>query len=195
MSPADRERYSVTRAAPEESALAARFRERIRLFAARRVRDAALAEDVAQETLRRVLAALREGRVENLDALPSFVFQTARHICLQHHRSRGREARALAGLERDAEGAPAAADALAALVGEEQRLAVRRALDALDEPDRTLLGMLYYEQVETAEAAGRLGITPGALRVRKHRALLRLSRELGAGAPGAVKHFTPNGNT
>ena len=195
MSPADRERYSVTRAAPEESALAARFRERIRLFAARRVRDAALAEDVAQETLRRVMAALREGRVENLDALPSFVFQTARHICLQHHRSRGREARALSGLERDAEEAPAATDALAALVGEEQRLAVRRALAAMEEPDRALLGMLYYEQVETADAAGRLGITPGALRVRKHRALLRLARLLGAGVPGAVKHFAPNGNT
>jgi RNA polymerase sigma-70 factor (ECF subfamily) len=164
------------------------------VFAARRVRDAALAEDIAQETLRRVMGALRDGRVENLQALPSFVFQTARHICLQHHRSRDREARALAGLERDAGGTPAAADALAALVSEEQRLAVRRALDAMDQSDRALLRMLYYEQIETAEAAGRLGITPGALRVRKHRALLRLSRELGAGGSGAVKHFTPNGN-
>ena len=40
------------------------------------------AEDVAQETLRRVLAALEAGRVANLEALPGFVFQTARHLCL-----------------------------------------------------------------------------------------------------------------
>jgi DNA-directed RNA polymerase specialized sigma24 family protein len=35
--------------------------------------------------------------------------------------------------------------------------------------------MLYYEQLESAEAAQRLGITAGALRVRKHRALERLA--------------------
>jgi len=185
----------VSGRAPDESALAARFWDRIRLFAARRVRDAALAEDVAQETLRRVVDALRGGRVENLEALPSFVFQTARHICLQHHRSGGREARALAGLERAAYDVPAVPDALAALVGEEQRRVVRQALDELDESDRGLLRMLYYEQLETTEAAERLGITPGALRVRKHRALLRLSRQLGARTTGAVKHSIANGNT
>jgi len=59
--------------------LSLRFRDRLRFFAARRLRDKNLAEDVAQETLRRALEALRAGRVENLAALPSFLFETARH--------------------------------------------------------------------------------------------------------------------
>src|SRR5262249_15834643 len=51
---------------PDElaSELTAQFWDRLRFFAMRRLRDAALAEDVAQETLRRTLEALRGGRIE-----------------------------------------------------------------------------------------------------------------------------------
>src|SRR5438128_418031 len=46
--------------------LSLRFHDRLRFFAARRLRDKNLAEDVAQETLRRALEALRARRVDNL---------------------------------------------------------------------------------------------------------------------------------
>ncbi len=160
-------------ALPEEE-LAGRFRERIRCFAIRRVRDTALAEDVAQETLRRVMDALRANRVENLAALPGFIFQTAQHICLQHHRSTGREDRALARLGRDPR--PSGEnDPLLGLISEDRCRAVRAALGRLPPDERELLELLYYRQEETAAVAERLGITPGALRVRKHRALQKLA--------------------
>ena len=41
--------------------------------------------------------------------------------------------------------------------------------------------MIYVRELDPAEAASLLGITPGALRVRKHRALARLARKFSAG--------------
>jgi RNA polymerase sigma-70 factor, ECF subfamily len=162
-----------------ERDLAPRFRERLRVFAARRLGDAMLAEDVAQEALRRTIAALREGKVQDPAALPGFVFRTATHLCLHHFRARGREARALTRLAVAAEAGVDGPDPLAALVGEEARAEVRRALAALDPDDRALLTSLYFDRVDPGELARRLGVTPGALRVRKHRAHARLAGLLG----------------
>lgn len=160
-------------AAPDETGLVRQFRERLRLFALRRLRDAAAAEDVAQETLRRVLEACRAGRLQDPSALSSFVFQTAQHICLQQFRTHGREGRALRRLT--GEDPPETAHPLAALIGDERRAAVRQALAQLSGEDRELLRQLYYEGTDTAVLAQRMGLTTGALRVRKHRVLGRLA--------------------
>lgn len=156
---------------PPETELVEYFRDRIRVFAARRFGDAVAAEDIAQETLRRVLEAVRAGRIRDPSALASFVFQTARHVCLHRARSVRRRARAFARLARRSP----TPDALGTLVTRERRLAVAQALERLTERDRTLLRMLFYEDLTTAEAARRLRITRGAVRVRKHRALKRLA--------------------
>ncbi|HEY7635351.1 MAG TPA: sigma-70 family RNA polymerase sigma factor [Gemmatimonadales bacterium] len=189
MSPIPDERYSGAPSNPpqpvagsvapvDENECVTRFWERVRLFALRRTGDRVAAEDVAQETLRRVVEALRGGRVANLIALPSFVFQTALHVCQHHSRSAGREGRALLRLHRTTGDPPSAGDPLHGLIGDEQRAEVRRAMGEMDERDQQLLRMLYYEQLDTAEAARRLGITVGALRVRKHRVLERLRETL-----------------
>jgi len=185
MSPIPDERYSGPPAGPsqppadsvssvDETECVRRFWERIRLFALRRTGDRVAAEDVAQETLRRVLEALRAGRIANLVALPAFVFQTALHVCQHHNRSAGREGRALLRLHRAADDPSIAGDPLHVLIGEEQRAEVRQALEKLEPADQQLVRMLYYEQMDSAEAARRLGISVGALRVRKHRVLDRL---------------------
>ncbi len=168
---------------PDEIAaeLTRRFWDRLRFFAARRLRDRDAAEDVAQEVLRRTLEALRAGRVENREALPAFLFQTARHVCMQRARSGGREARALErmGSGEDESGHSGSESPLTALISEERRSAVRQALQALESDDRNLLLMSYDATVETAEIGRRLGITPGAVRVRRHRAVRRLAELLG----------------
>jgi RNA polymerase sigma-70 factor, ECF subfamily len=164
--------------AVSENELVPRFWARLRVFAARRLGDTAAAEDVAQETLRRVTEAMRTGKLEHAAALPAFVFQTARHVCLQLQRSAGREARALAraaGGEEAEIGPVAAVDALSALISHERRLAVRRGLDALPPDDGELLRLAFFEHLSAEEIALRLGTTPGAIRVRKHRALRRLA--------------------
>ena len=161
--------------------LAQRFRERLRIFAARRLADASEAEDVAQETLRRAVEALRAGRVENLAALPAFLFQTATHVCLHRSRSAGRESRALRGLAEvsAAGGELAEGDALDGLVREERRAEVRAAVDRLPAADREVLRLAFDDGLDAAEIGRRLGTSPGAIRVRKHRALHRLAEMLG----------------
>ena len=186
--PTDRQRYSAGQDPPggpasalPESELTARFWDRIRLFAARRVSDAAMAEDIAQETMRRVIEALRSGRVQNAEAIAGFVFQTAKHVCMHAHRSAGREARAMRRLHDPSDPEGAHPDALTHLVSEERCARVRAALRTLSPDDRDLLRALYFDQLDTTDLAARLGLSPGALRVRKHRAVQRLAAALGAG--------------
>ncbi|MBK5186847.1 MAG: hypothetical protein JJD97_01310, partial [Gemmatimonadaceae bacterium] len=104
---------------------------RLRFFAARRLGNVTAAEDVAQETLRRVLIAMREHRIADLAALPGFVFETARHICQHLQRTAGREERAMERLRLDGPDSHRG-DVLAALVSEERRATVQRALASLD---------------------------------------------------------------
>lgn len=178
---------SEPRTATESDDVAAgleRFRDRLRCFAARRLRDWAEAEDVAQEALRRALEAMKAGRIANPAALPAFLFQTALHICQHRSRSLGREARALrrVGAASADVGHTDTDDPLAALISEERRLTIRRALEQLDEGDRELLSLTYGEALESAEIGRRLSLSEGNVRVRRHRALRRLAELLGVTA-------------
>ena len=157
--------------------LAERFTLRLRLFALRRLRDEAAAEDTVQEALREVLKALRAGRITTPDALPGFVFQTAKNLCMHHGRSASRRQRALLAFSRlsraDVE------DPLVALIDEERRAAVREGLARLEKDDRDLLGLSFEDGLDAVEIGRRLGLASGAVRVRKHRALRRLAELLG----------------
>jgi RNA polymerase sigma-70 factor (ECF subfamily) len=158
-----------------ESELVDRFWGRIRLLAMRVLRDAAAAEDVAQETVRRVVEALRADRVRNRDALPGFVLQTARNICMHHSRSSRRQGEAMARLERGFAGHPSAeADPLQGLLSRERFEVLRTAIDRLDDSDRQVLWLFFGEDLDAAEVGRRLGLEAGAARVRKHRALQRV---------------------
>jgi RNA polymerase sigma-70 factor, ECF subfamily len=155
-----------------------RFHRRLVIFGMRRLGSRSDAEDVAQEALQRVTQALGENRLREVDALPGFIFQTALHVCQQWLRKRGREDRALEGYGQSAADAYSPAP-LTDLIDEERRGVVRQALQSLPAEDRDLLEQLYALDTDPQELAQRLGITPGALRVRKHRILKRLSVALG----------------
>jgi RNA polymerase sigma-70 factor (ECF subfamily) len=153
----------------------------LRLFSAHQLNDSAGAEDVTQEVLRLVIEAIRANRIDNQEALPGFVFQTARNVCMHWVRSKLREQSAFARYERESTEEASGSDALENLVSAERAQEVKRALERLHPDDRELLAMIYYDEFDTAEIARRYHITPAALRVRKHRALQRLSAELELG--------------
>ena len=164
---------------PGEAALVERFWDRIRVFALRRTPTPAEAEDVAQETLRRVLEALREGRLQKPEALASFVFQTAQNVCRNRYRSERRQGRAFERLRSAVSVIEPAPDPLAEILADGTRGKVRHALGLLGEHDRELLRMSFYLALDTTEVARRLEVTPAAVRVRRHRALRRLRAILG----------------
>jgi RNA polymerase sigma-70 factor (ECF subfamily) len=154
------------------------FRGRLRVFAARRLRDWSDAEDVAQETLERVLEALRAGRLRDPGALTSYLFQTASRVCLHRIRSAGREKRAYERLapvgEEAAEESP-----LGALISAQERSSVFEALGKLGAEDQKVLELTFREDLDAAEIGRRLGLTAGTVCVRRHRAIRRLAKILG----------------
>ncbi len=170
-----------TTAAKPDIAELEQFRESLRLFAARRLGDPAEAEDVVQEVLRRALEALRAGRVQNPAVLPAFLFQTARYVCMHRGRSAGRERRALQRFGSPQGGG--AESPLTALISAERRSSVRQALGQLDSDERRLLEMTYRDELDSEEIGRQLGLTAGAVRVRRHRAIRRLAELLGVTKP------------
>ncbi len=151
------------------------LREPLKIFAARRLRDWAAAEDVAQEALTSGLEALRAGRLENPDALPGYLFQTALHLCFRRFRSADRERRALARFQPG----HSAEDVLGTLLSEERAVQLRQAVETLEPEERQLLQMTYRDELDS-EAIGReLGIRSDAVRARRHRVIRRLARVLG----------------
>ncbi len=96
-------------------------------------------------------------------------------------RSAGREGRALqrfAGSQEDGAESP-----LGALISAERQADVRKALEQLEPDERRLLELTYGEDLGSEEIGRRLGVTAGAVRVRRHRAIRRLSELLGVTKP------------
>ena len=162
------------------------FREPLKIFAARRLRDWTAAEDVAQETLTFGFEALQAGRLENPEALPGYLFQTATHLCLRRFRSAERERRAFARFEAgnpSDEGGP-----LGKLVSAERAAELRKALDGLEPDQRRLLELTYRDELDSETIGRELGVSADAVRARRHRVIRRLAEALGVtrGPQGAL---------
>lgn len=162
---------------PEEEALSEEFRDRVRLFAFRWV-GVTDSEDVAQETLRRVIRALRGGHIRNRAEPSAFIFQTARHVCMELRRAHVRETRVLERLEREGIGVPVLIPDPLRGPGLDRSSLTALAMRHLSLEDQHLLRLFYVDGWDTAEVAGELGLTAATTRVRKHRALHRLRDEM-----------------
>jgi RNA polymerase sigma-70 factor (ECF subfamily) len=125
------------------------------------------AEDVAQETRRRLLVAFRAESYRGEASLRTYVWRVAEHAAIDHLRAlRRRPAMApLDGLPEPQQPA-AAPEAEARLSHEERRALFARVLAALNEDCRRLFGLIVYDELPYAEIARRLGATEGAVKVR-----------------------------
>src|SRR5215211_6026452 len=136
--------------------------------------DGADADDVAQLTWLRAVEHI--GRLRDPERFGAWLGTTARHECLRLLRGRKRvmptadDVRPLFAEHADPDEAELAA---------ERRVAVRRALAALPERQRTLLRLLHAEAEPSYEAIGAaLGMPVGSIGPTRGRALERLRREL-----------------
>ncbi len=142
----------------------------VRGVIARRVADQPTAEDLAQETLARLLVV-----ADRLDpgALAPYAVVTARN--LSHGLARSRD-RALRHSHRLVDLRPPE-DPEERALQEEDRRTLDDALGLLPAMDRQALIAHDVEGVETAVLADHLGTTPGAMAVRLSRARARLRVE------------------
>jgi RNA polymerase sigma-70 factor (ECF subfamily) len=139
--------------------------------------DRTAAEDLAQEAF-----ALALSKLARFDPARSpfstWLHAITRNLVRKHWRSQARRGRAYGRLEHTPTVARSGVDPEAALVRRQRFEAVRDALATLPEPLREAFVLVDLQGIAGDEAAARLGITPGNLRVRALRARTRIRREL-----------------
>lgn len=140
--------------------------------------------DASQEVLARACAAIARGRPIH-GPLGAFVYGIAQHV-IADSRASVRDAE----LDDDALAAPGP-DALEALITNEERDAMLRAVDRLDPEERELLRRCFVNGETTAAVASDLGEPASRIRKRKSRALERLRGLLNAVRP---PRHTPRGD-
>jgi RNA polymerase sigma-70 factor (ECF subfamily) len=145
-----------------------RFAPRIRLFGLKRLRDEAAAADLVQDVLIMALDKLRACEIREPDQIASFVFGIARQLIADARRSSARRTRLLDTFTLDLE--PVSESASHAL--DTDRLA--HCLRLLAERERAVLVMTFYDDRNAEELGGQLGLTPGNVRVIRHRGIERL---------------------
>jgi len=138
------------------------FHRRVYFFAMRELRSHAAAEDVANETLMRVMQAVRGGRIASPEALPGFVSATARNVIHEFRRSDTR-AEPLGEREFPADAPP--------LPDPAWSRAIEMVLQRLKPRERDILRLYYYDELSKEEISERLGIDTERVRLVKSRAL------------------------
>jgi RNA polymerase sigma-70 factor (ECF subfamily) len=152
----------------EEAELYRRFAPRVRLYGLRHLRDEAAAEDLGQEVLVVTIERLRAGEVRQPDEIASFVLGTSRMMA-GSLRKRASRRQAL-----DARFAHLPLAAVAPEATDLDRPRLAGCLQALAERDRVVLLLTFYAERTAPQIAATLGLSPGAVRVVRHRALDRL---------------------
>ncbi len=145
---------------------------RIRGYLISLCRDAAIADDLVQETFLRLHRSRRT--YEPGRPVTPWVFAIARHVFLMHRRASARRLRFQTALAQEVHTADAANDSIAALAESD---AVRRALRAVPAGQRQALLMHHVAGHSFAEVAERLGVRVNAAKTRAFRGMRKM-REL-----------------
>jgi len=144
------------------------------MYGLKHLRDAAAADDLAQQALLVTIERLRRGEVRNPDEIGSFILGTSRMLADATNRKARRRERLTAEVHASAlSDEPSVAFADVAIM--------ERCLHQLAERDRRVLVLTFYAEKASPEIAEELGVTSTAVRVARHRALERMRTCVGAG--------------
>jgi RNA polymerase sigma-70 factor (sigma-E family) len=136
-------------------------------------RDAASAEDLAQEAFIKVAGRLRHLRTP--DAFGAYLRRTVVNLCMSHHR---REKVARSHAERERAHA-SGREPTSGLPDVETTDEVRAALADLPDRQRAAIVLRYYEDLSEEQTADSLGCTVGAARNLVFRAMETLRSRIG----------------
>jgi RNA polymerase sigma-70 factor (ECF subfamily) len=152
----------------EEAELYRRFAPRVRLYGRRHLQNEAAADDLVQNVLLCTIERLRAGDVRQPSEIGSFILGASRMMAQSERRVAGRrEALRARFMETAVETAPPSMAGF-----DVPRVAA--CLRALAERDRLVVLLTFYADREAPRIAEELGVSPGAVRVIRHRALARL---------------------
>jgi RNA polymerase sigma-70 factor (ECF subfamily) len=152
----------------DEHALCEKFAGRIHAYGLRHLRDRPAAQDLVQHVLLSVLQALRAGRVEDLTRIDAYVLGTCRNAVMDMRRGDARQRRlaqeSSAGLPEGYEPSLPRMD----------RARLEECLHRLEARERAVILATFLEDHDADEIGRTLNVTPGNVRVIRHRALAHL---------------------
>ncbi len=149
-------------------------------------RDRGLAEEMAQEALLKVFRSL--GRWRRDAAFSTWMFSVA----LNHYRTTMRRHVPLNVDLAELDAVTGAGDLAGEMDAAANDSVVRRAVALLPPKYRDTIVVYYFQQQDVAETAGTLGLRPGTVKARLHRARKLLKVKLRAlGHPLAVATQEP----
>jgi RNA polymerase sigma-70 factor (ECF subfamily) len=144
------------------------------------LRDPALAQDAAQESLVRVWRAL--SKYDGRAALSTWIYAITRNWCLTSISAR----RPTVSLSETAVAVEVDRIAVAAQTGPEQMQAIKILLDALPDVTRRIVTLYYFEEQSIAEVSDLVGLPQGTIKTHLFRArasLLTRIESLGLADP------------
>ena len=128
------------------------------------------AEDVAQESF---LIAFRSlGTYRGQGSLQAWLVRIATRNAFRRRSQRRPSADLAAAVDRPT---PAAADPLHVVMAEERHVAVRSAVEALDEPYREVIALRYFGELSLEEVAMTTGRPLNTIKTQLRRGLQRLA--------------------
>jgi RNA polymerase sigma factor (sigma-70 family) len=142
-------------------------------FSMRRVPGREIAEDVVADSF--AVAWRRRDRIPD-PALP-WLYAIAGHVIANQHRSTRRRRKLDMRLAHEGGAVEPGPDPAESLGG---RDAFSAAFARLAEPEREVLRLIAWDGLDTRTAARVFGCSPGAFRVRLHRARRKLAKQLEA---------------
>jgi RNA polymerase sigma-70 factor (ECF subfamily) len=151
-----------------ERAICHKYANRIRAYGLRHLRDGEAAQDLVQLVLLAVLEARRAGRIEDPSRFEAYVFGTCRNTAMDMRRGEVRR-RSLA--ERATAGLPEVYEPEWPQV---DRARLEHCMRELEPRDRAVVLATFVEDRDADEIGHSMQLTPGNVRVIRHRALARL---------------------
>ena len=153
-------------------------------FLMKRLKDRSDAEDVLQDFCMRVLA--RKDQLREVDRMGAWLYAVLRSALNDHYRKLGRSNRLKDAVSREVEAAIVAEDPVEAMsmICE----CVKGLVTELRPNDADLIRRVDIEEVERSAVAKDLGIKPGTLNVRLHRARVALGDALLAHCGPCCRH-------
>ena len=148
-----------------ETELYRRFAPRVRLYGLRHLGDRGAADDLAQQVMLLVFQRLRAGEVRDPDRIASFILGTSRMMSKGFRRTERRREDLHVRFDMGEPEAPRTDTWTIDAVR------IAPCLRAIRDRERTILILTFYGDKSAIEIGEALGMTPGAVRVGRHRAL------------------------
>jgi RNA polymerase sigma-70 factor (ECF subfamily) len=146
------------------------FAPRVKGFLMRRGANAALAEEVAQETMLSVWRKAASFQPER-GAASTWIFTIARNLAVDRNR---RDRNALPDEPDPSEQAEAPASAEALILAAERETRLRAAIATLSPEQSTIVSLAFFQDRPHSEVAAELGIPLGTVKSRIRLAVARL---------------------